>query len=785
MKKAIAITILLAIILSGCELDEQRKGRSISVIPKPVKLEKHKGVFRIKPGTRVIILNENKELKEIGQYLADIIENASGYAIDIGVPMESSTDSPIILQLDENLEAFGVEGYDLAVHKNRVELKAYRPEGLFYGVQTLLQLLPPEVYSAEKPGENIKWIIPCLHIFDKPLYEWRGMHLDVSRHFFPVDFIKRYIDLMAMHKMNLFHWHLTDNNGWRIEIMKYPLLSEISAWRVDRENQSWSESEPQKEGEKATYGGFYTQDEIKEVVEYARQRHITIVPEIEMPGHTSEVFASYPELSCKGELIYVPPGGYWPNIDIFCAGNDQVFTFLEDVLLEVIELFPSEYIHIGGDEADKTRWIDCPKCQKRIRDEGLKDVDELQSYFIKRIEKFLNSKGKKLIGWDEILEGGLAPEATVMSWRGFEGGVEAAKQGHDVVMCPGSHCYFDHYQADPDFQPEAIGGYTTLKKVYSFDPIPPDLNDDKTHYVLGAQGNVWTEFISTPEKAEYMSVPRMTALAEVVWTPKELQNWDDFNKRLQTQFRRFDELGVNYCKGSFSVGFETLFDSTSGKFEVALSSEVYQPEIRYTLDGSDPVKESEKYASPFIIDTTTTIKAVIYKEDSLMEKVSERKIFFHKALRKPVKYENEWSFKYPGMGATTLVDGIKGSERFNDHCWQGFNGDDLIIIIDLEGTIPVRKVNVGFYQTQRSWIFLPAKVDFSIVDEKGNMVNFEVENDVPMEEEGVILKDFSVEFEQVIAKEIVIHAWNIGVCPVWHPGAGGKAWIFVDEIIIE
>jgi hexosaminidase len=364
-----------------------------------------------------------------------------------------------------------------------------------------------------------------------------------------VEFIKRYIDIIAMHKMNIFHWHLTDDNGWRIEIKKYPGLTETSAWRVDREDQPWRERTPPEPGEKATYGGYYTQEEIKDVVRYAAERHVTVIPEVEMPGHTSEVFASYPDLSCRGEKLYVQPGSYWPNIDIFCAGKEETFEFLEDVLSEVAQLFPSEYIHIGGDEANKTRWKECPLCQERIEMEGLRSEEELQSYFIKRIERYLQSIGKKLIGWDEILEGGLAPEATVMSWRGFEGGIDAVGMGHDVIMCPTSHCYFDYYQDDPETQPVAIGGFTPLEKVYEFYPIPAGLSSDKAKHILGGQGNVWTEFIPVPEHAEYMALPRMTALAEVLWSPRGRIDWDDFKRRLNTQFERFDMMGVNYYEG--------------------------------------------------------------------------------------------------------------------------------------------------------------------------------------------------------------------------------------------
>ncbi len=535
------ISIPLILILCSCN-EKQITKQDIMIIPEPANIKYGRGFFEINNNTSIITDTNDPELSRLAITLSGRLNSAA--SLDIQIEGKSDTRNSIILELLDK-EDLGDEGYTLVVERKNIKLQAYKPAGLFYGIQTILQLLPEEIFSDEK-ADNIEWKIPCIEITDKPRFSWRGMHLDVSRHFFPVKFIKKYIDIIALHKMNLFHWHMTDDNGWRIEIKKYPGLTDISAWRVNREEKHWKERESQKDGECATYGGYYTQDEIKEIVEYARNKYVRILPEIEMPGHTSEVFAAYPEYSCTGERFTVRPGSYWPNSEIFCAGNDSVFVFLEDVLSEVIDLFPFEYVHIGGDEADKTRWKECAKCQTRIKNENLKDEDELQSYFIKRIEKILTSKNKRLIGWDEILEGGLAPDATVMSWRGVEGGIAAAKLGHAVVMSPGTHCYFDHYQADPETQPLAIGGYTDLEKVYSFNPVPEELSDDEKHYVLGAQANVWTEYIPNGEHAEYMALPRMTALSEVLWTPENKRDYDSFRIRLTKQFDRFDNLGINY-----------------------------------------------------------------------------------------------------------------------------------------------------------------------------------------------------------------------------------------------
>ncbi|HCC71993.1 MAG TPA: beta-N-acetylhexosaminidase, partial [Bacteroidales bacterium] len=478
--KALVINIIIFFsiaLLYSCKTDSDVK--EIVLLPAPVHMEQRSGVFKL-DNTVEIHLSDSSLLNETANILNDMIAVPTGYKPSIDNNINSSRG--IILELTEGDEQ-GEEAYKLYINRRKIHISSSSAAGIFYGIQTVRQLLPPE-FEYEKETVGVSWQIPCLYIEDYPRFSWRGMHLDVSRHFFPVEFIKHYIDLIAMHKMNVFHWHLVDDQGWRIEIIKYPRLTGVGAWRVDREDKPWNAREPQKPGEIATYGGFYTKDEIRDIVKYARARQVTIIPEIEMPAHVTSALAAYPEYSCTGGPFTVPPGGLWPITDIYCAGKDETFEFIEDILTEVMDLFPSEYIHIGGDEADKTEWKRCNQCQERIREEGLKDEAELQSYFIKRIEKFLSANGRKLIGWDEILEGGLAPNAAVMSWRGMSGGIEAAHSGHYVVMSPGTHCYFDHYQADPSTEPRAIGGNTTLKKVYSFNPVPDALSEDEEKYIL-------------------------------------------------------------------------------------------------------------------------------------------------------------------------------------------------------------------------------------------------------------------------------------------------------------
>lgn len=620
MKEKVIYLVILAMILTLGSCDEQPKSSDVNIIPRPYQFVMANENFTLNAKLKIVLQEDNEELRFLGEYLALPLRKITGFEIPIILYDDArEVKDDIILTLYQT-QMKNEEGYKLTMRGGSMVISSRTGNGVFYGIQSFLQLIPVELILAENKGS---FTIPGVRMTDRPRFKYRGMHLDVSRHFFPKEFILKFIDMMAMYKFNTFHWHLTDDNGWRLEIKKYPLLTEVSAWRVDREAFHWKERDAQKSGEEATYGGFYTQEEVKEIIKYAQDRYINIIPEIEMPGHTSEVFAAYPELSCKGEKLTVNPGSYWPNTDIFCAGKEETFEFLQDVIDEVVDLFPSEYIHIGGDEANKTEWKKCPLCLARMRDEGLKDVQELQSYFIKRIEKYVVSKGKKIIGWDEILEGGLAPEATVMSWRGMEGGIEAAEQGHDVIMTPVSHCYFDYYQADREFEPLAIGGFTTLKKVYSFEPVPPELSEEEAKHILGAQGNIWTEYIATPEHVEYMAMPRMIALAEVVWSPIKKRNYKHFNRRLQKHYDRLEALNINFSEGSYQVEILSEADST-GNFMIELESEIWEAQIFYTLDGSIPDTSNIHYTHSFKVKENTSIKAGVFVDGNLKENITEK-----------------------------------------------------------------------------------------------------------------------------------------------------------------
>lgn len=762
--------ILLITLITPVVLQAQQQS---SIIPQPVDVKMNEGFFLIDNKTSVNFKAEQTAVKPAVDFFVSMIKQLSGVSLQVNKPSGKT----IELILDKNA-SIKEEGYQLMVNKSTVVIKANSYGGIFYGLESVLQTLP-------QVRTNAALKVPCMQVNDYPRFKWRGMHLDVSRHFFSAEMVKEYIDLMATYKMNTFHWHLVDDQGWRIEIKKYPKLTETGAWRVDQTDKIWGARPQAQPGEVPTYGGYYTQEQVKEIVAYAKARNVTIVPEIEMPGHVASAIASYPQLSCT-QLPQLPmTGGNYTNMSSnYCAGNDEVFGFLQDVLTEVIALFPSTYIHIGGDEVDKGPWKQCSKCQARMKKEGLKNEEELQSYFVKRIEKFIVSKKRKMIGWDEILEGGLAPEATVMSWRGESGGIQAAKMNHDVVMTPGTPCYFDHYQAGPEGEPLAIGGFNTLKKVYDYEPIPKELNAEEAKYVLGAQANLWTEFISTTEQVEYMVLPRMLALAETVWSPAASKNWTSFNERLKIQFRAFDQKGLHYSPGNFTVDIKP--SSENGKLKVNLVTEIPTASIYYTTDGSVPTASGNKYQGPISIETSQTIKAVSVQNGKVMNLVpAEQSFVMHKAIGSNVQYAIPFSKYYPADGPNSLTDGVRGKNAAGKY-WHGFSQDNLIATVDLGTEKMISQVALGCLQNYKDWIFLPKSVKFEIsVDGKtfvevGNLVN-----DIPPTVTASTIKNFTVKFSATNARYIRVTAVTLEACPKGHPGEGKPAWTFADEIVVE
>lgn len=763
MKKCLAVLLLSPLFLKAQQ--------AINIIPAPVRMEVTKGQFVISNTTAIDCSSSVSELRSAALFLQKAVAEISGYQLPVNKPAARK----IVLVIENNKE-LGEEGYQLNVTSAGIQIKANTRRGIIYGIQSLLQTLPAI-------RTNAALNVPCMTVTDYPGFKWRGMHLDVSRHFFGPEVIKEYLDLMASYKFNTFHWHLTDDQGWRIEIKKYPKLTSVGAWRVDQNDKVWGERPQAKEGEAANYGGYYTQEQIKEIVAYAAQRNITIVPELDVPGHSAAAIAAYPFLSCPQQQQLPMTGGNYSGMSSsLCPGNDSVFTFLQNVYTEVINLFPSAYIHIGGDEVDKTPWKHCAKCQARIKKEYLKNEEELQSYFIKRLEKFIISKNRRMIGWDEILEGGLAPEATVMSWRGEAGGIEAAKMNHDVVMTPGNPVYFDHYQADPVSEPLAIGGFNTLKRVYDYEPLPKELNEQQSKHVLGAQANLWCEYITTPAHVLYMVLPRMLALSEVVWSP--VKDWNGFNERLQYHFKRFDQLQLPYSKGNFKVDIKP--SSQNGQLVVTLGTEAYNGEVYYTTDGTNPTLQSNKYTSPVSINASTILKAITAVNDKVMSVVPAQQNFvMHKAIGRSVNYTNPISRYYMADGPNSLTDGVRGTTAVNKY-WHGISGKDLIATIDLGAINDIHSITLGCLQNYVDWIMMPQWVKFETSVDGISFIEVKtINNPVSANEKAATIHDFVAEFPQQQTRFIRVTAKVMDTLPKGHSGEGKPAWVFADEIIVD
>jgi hexosaminidase len=737
----------------------------LHLIPKPQTLELKTGTFSINKNTSIY---SEPGFEVASNFFQSFFMKGTGISLE----NRSKEDANFIIKRDSSLPK---EGYSLNISEKSITIKASDASGAFYGVQTVRQLLPPELEGISSI-QNESFELPLVLITDAPKFQYRGMHLDVSRHFFPKKFIKEYIANLALLKMNYFHWHLTDDQGWRIEIKEYPELSTHAAYRPETLIGHYNETPQSFDGKQ--YGGFYSQEDIKEIVAYARTQNVTIIPEIEMPGHAQAAVSAYPVIGCTGEQVSVASKwGVFENI--FCP-NEATFTFLENVLDEVIELFPGEYIHIGGDEAPKRQWEDCDHCQKLIKDLDLKDEHGLQSYFIKRIEAYINGKGKKIIGWDEILEGGLAPNATVMSWRGVDGGIAAAREKHDVIMTPTSHAYFDYYQAENADEPLAIGGFLPLKKVYSFNPIPEELNADAAQYVLGAQGNVWTEYMQTEDKVEYMTYPRMLAMSEVVWSGASENidvDYSNFLVRLEPFMDRLSTLEINHANHLYEI--EGSIVKKEGAVFYELKTPTEGKEIYYTTNDSELIK----YNSLVPISENTSITANVFKNGSKVGRPFEETIQFHKGIKASISLNVEPHKAYSAGGKEALINGIQGSDsRFGDKEWLGFWGDDLKITIDFPEETEINMVTLRFYDANGQWLYSPKQVTITSKPIEGKSVSC-MRVLKSKKEEPIV--EISLPFERIKTTRLAIYVPNYGVIPSGLQGAGNKAWTFIDEIIIE
>lgn len=756
-----AIIFLLLTVFFGERISAQEK--YLPLIPQPVSVQILQGSFQLTDKTVIVI--DGDETKSDAEVFNFSIEKLFGFRLKI-IKTDSVTSGSIVLK-KTSAQSFKKDSYKLSVQQNSISITG-KDAGVFYGLQTLLQLI--------KHDEKNNLIIPCVDIEDTPRYEWRGMHLDVCRHFFPKEFIKKYIDLIAMYKMNTFHWHLTDDQGWRMEIKKYPKLTETGSWR----NGSMIGAYSAQQFDSIRYGGFYSQDDIKEIVAYASQRHITVVPEIEMPGHSLAALAAYPDLSCTGGPFEV--GKAWGVYDDVYCPKEETFEFLENVLAEVCELFPGKYIHIGGDECPKVRWKNCEQCKALMKKLKLKDENQLQSYFISRIGKILNKKEKQMIGWDEILEGGLAPGAAVMSWRGTDGGIAAAKQHHHVVMTPGAYCYFDKYQGSQEYEPLAIGGYTTVEKVYSYEPTPPELKAEEQKYILGAQGNVWTEYILTPQHVEYMAVPRMCALAEVLWSSKESKNYAGFQKRLIEHFSLLDKLDINYSKAIYELKTSVKPLNNQSGISFGVTSPFSSGKIFYTLDETNPSINSTLYSSSIIINKSCRVKAAYFEDGKQKGNVLTQNFFVSKSTGKKITLEHPPHENYFCNGAQSLVDGIKGDLHKHGQHWLGWWGPDMIATIDLGEKKIFSKISLDVFDDEPAWIYLPKSIEVLISDDGKNFTTLrEISADEIKKLNEVIdlnVGEQSSWYVKVIAK-------NAGKIPDGKQGSGNNAWLFVDEIVIE
>ena len=753
MKHSNYLLFLIISLFFSCE-QETIQLKEIGIIPKPLFQEINKGVFVLDENIRFI---SDTELNEVSDYLKLYIKE--NYQVSFTPQKESKK---IVFTSNDTIS--NEEGYELKIEENSILITSKNSKGAFYAVQSLLQLMPIK-------SNGLAIAIPCLELQDEPQFKYRGMHLDVGRHFFSVDFIKKYIDLMARLKMNTFHWHLTEDQGWRIEIKKYPKLQEIAAFRNETLVGHYNNQPHQFDGKK--YGGFYTQEQIKEVVAYANTRQVTIIPEIEMPGHSQAAIAAYPALGCTGEQVEVATK--WGVFDEVYCPKESTFKFLEDVIDEVVTLFPGKYIHIGGDEAPKTNWKRCAHCQRLIKEKGLKDEHGLQSYFIARMEKYINTKGKQIIGWDEILEGGLAPNATVMSWRGTSGAIEAAKEGHDVILTPGSHCYFDHYQSEDENEPLAIGGFLPLEKVYHFNPIPKELTEEESKYVLGAQGNVWTEYMKTEKQVEYMAFPRVVALSEVVWSSPENKNYSDFINRLEQYQKRLDQLDVNYANHMYSVKGE--LKNTEGNLTYQLNATSSSYPIYYATDKSAP---SKLYVNPIPVDSSMTIKAVILDSNAIaLGAIFQQKINLHKGVGAKILIDKKPHPAYNAGGKNALINGISGNnKRYGDKEWLGFSGEDIEITIKFENPTNINSIATRFFNGNGQWIYAPKRVTLYVNDDDSTYsAEVSVTDDLTAK--------VAVKFKNTMVTSIRLKIPSFGIIPEGKQGAGHKPWTFIDEIIIE
>lgn len=760
----------------------QSEKNSYDLIPYPNHIEQIPGRFSFDKGTQIFVSPEcGDEVTGVLQQFADQFQKTSGMELKFA---NEERNNAIVVKANPDLAD---EAYHLHIGKSKIEIAAATPNGVRFALQTVKQLLPAAVYG-DTLAADANWSVPCAAIDDAPRFGYRGLHLDVARHFFSTDEVKRILNVMAVHKLNTMHWHLTDDQGWRVEIKKYPRLTEVGSMRsktmIAKEWDNYDNT---------PYGGFYTQDELRDIVKYAADLGITIIPEIDLPGHMMAALASYPELGCTGGPYEV--SGQWGiRDDVLCAGKDKTFEFIDNVLLEVMDIFPSKYIHIGGDECPKVRWEKCPACQARIKQLGLKDDEHgtaehyLQGYVTERVEKFLSDHGREMIGWDEIMEGGLSTHATIMSWRGVSNGIEAAKQGHDVIMTPTNPLYFDYYQSrDTQSEPLAIGGYNPVDLVYKFNPVSEELTEEEARHILGTQANVWTEYMPTNEQLEYMILPRLAALSEVQWDQLENKDYDRFLNHIGHILEIYNAMGLNYAKHLFEVEGEYTVNDSKNCIEATLRTQGDAP-IYYTLDGSEPTTASTLYTGPIEISTdsdTCTLKAIVVR-DQVKTRTLVRPFSFNKATGHLAELKDAPNPKYTFGGASVLTDGIRGDFNYSNSCWLGFIDTPLDATIDLGDTQSVSSVQIGSLVQYSEYIFPPTKITVYAADGDNPMTEIgKLDIPVAPKQDADGVRQYTCEFPSVPASKIRVVVETTSQIPAWHGAHGEKGWLFVDEISIN
>ena len=764
---------LAGLLMTACS-NQPTTVANYEVVPMPLEINTtQQASFLLKSGVTVYYPAGNEKMQRNAEFLASYVKAQTG--IELQVQAGEGGKGGIVLQL--GLANDNPEAYQLKVDANQVIISSPSEAGVFYGIQTLRKA----VDVAE--GSNVE--LPAVEIKDQPRFGYRGMMLDVGRHFFSMDEIKTYIDMMALHNINRFHWHLSEDQGWRIEIKKYPKLTEIGSMRKETvigHNSGKYDGKP--------YGGFYTQEQAKEIVAYAAERYITVIPEIDLPGHMQAALAAYPELGCTGGPYEV--WTQWGVSDnVLCAGNDQTIQFIKDVLAEIVEIFPSEYIHVGGDECPKVKWSTCPKCQARITALGLKSdnkhtkEERLQSYVIHEAEEFLNSKGRKMIGWDETLEGGLAPNATVMSWRGEAGGIEAAKQHHDVVMTPNTYLYFDYYQSkDTETEPMAIGGYLPIERVYSYEPMPKSLSPEEQKYIVGVQANLWTEYIPDFKQVQYMVLPRMAALSESQWCAPEKKNYEAFLQRVSRLVNIYAKNGWNYATHIFDVMLDLKPNTETGTLD-AVARTIDNAPIYYTLDGSEPTTASEKYTDVIKIDKPCTLRTVAIRPSG-SSKITKDEISFSKSSMKPITMLQPINKQYEFSGATVLVDGMTGNMNYKTGRWIAFYTNDLEAVIDLKEATEISSMTLHTCVEKGDWIFDTRGITVSVSDDNQTFKEVASEAYPAMKESDPNqIYTHELKFDPVKTRYVKVKALSEQKIPSWHGGKGNPGFLFVDEIILN